>query len=65
MDEQMNGVDDFFLIKNMEVSKFIVLDDRIDPESLKKMGGRRIARLNSNDTLLATNSTSLHHKRRQ
>ena len=55
MDEQMDAVDDFFLSKNMEVSEFTVLDsgkDQIDPESLKKMGGRRIARLNS---------TSLHH----
>ena len=55
MDEQMDGVDDFFLSKNMEVSEFTVLDsgkDRIDPESLKKMGGRRIARFNSK---------SLHH----
>ena len=57
MDKQVDG-DDFSLIKNMEVS-FTVLDsgkDHIDPENLKKMGGRRIARLNS---------TSLRHKRRQ
>ena len=55
----MNGDDDSFLIKNMEAFVFTVLDSgkgHIDPENLKKMGGRRNARLNS---------TSLHYKRRQ
>ena len=40
----MNGDDDSFLIKNMEAFVFTVLDSgkgHIDPENLKKMGGRR------------------------
>ena len=54
--QAVDGDDSFFLIENMEASVLHSGKGHIDLERLKKMGGRRNARLNS---------TSLHHKRRQ